>query len=1279
MRYFLQILLFTIIFLTLHSSSLLAQKWNVTEYGLDDGLTQSQILSLFQDNKGNLWIGTNGGGINIYNGKTFTAITQKQGLVNDIVFSIAQDSKGIFYIGTNEGLSVYNGNTFKNFTEKDGLPDNRIFKIYVDENDVAWLGTQKGVIKFQNHRLVEFEDNKMLGNAPVYSIFKDKNKNYWFGTLGSGLFKYNSKSFEIFTAADSVLADNRIRTICQDPEGTVWIGTERGMNYYSYKTNKLSKIGGSNAIISLLVTSAGEFWIATRSGLLTQYKYQNKKDVIFRKDFSVFGKNNKTDKLWALLEDKEKNIWIASENGLKKFPYYKRFYNYNESDSLINNIVTCVFRSSSGEFWFGSPTMGILSATVDEEKVLHLKSVFSFEANDEDKKNKRKGDKKAEKKTPKTMPDKAKKNSNTILAGKYVSSIVEDKKNNIWIGTWTGITKYNGIRTYNYTNVEDKSKSKIFNRNLVSQTIYSLCADHKDNIWVGTNNGLSLISDTVFTNLNEQFIVLEKSTIFYIYEDTDKKIWICSDKGIFRIDGKNIKQFGVKERITEKGEKEDIIANSVIQDKYGLLWFGTKYGVFSYNKGTFGLIDEYKGLASNCIYLLILDDNENLFIGTNKGLDKINTKAFNISGKIIIEHYGKDEGFIGQECNINSCFKDKLGRLWFGTVKGVTVYDPKLIKINTVKPQTHILKLLLDFNDLDSAQVASYSDGPDSVTHLPVKLVLPYNKNNITFDFVATSLTIPKKVNYQYMLEGLNNEWSPSRNKSEADYQGLSDGKYVFKVRACNDDGVWNETPVTFSFIIKPPFWKTWWFYTILAILLIIGVVVYIRRREQKLIKEKQILEQKVKERTAEIARKNQVLQTQKEEIQKQADELEKLSIVASETDNAVVIMDGKGHFEWINEGFTKMYGYTLPELKAMLGTNILDCTGNQHLREIIDSGFDTREPIIYEALTHTKSGEKLWAQTTISPIFDKSGEVIKLVAIDSNIHKMKLAEEEIKQQKEEIEAQRDEISEQKKIVEDKNKDITDSINYAKNIQNAILPSLETIQKSFPEIFILFKPRDIVSGDFYWYNENEDYVYFAAVDCTGHGVPGAFMSMLGFAFLNEIVNKEDISEPNLILDKLRDQIVKSLHQEGKLTDSKDGMDTVLIIINKHTNQLQFSGANNPLYLIRNGELIEYKGEKMPIAYHLRMDPFKKQVIDLMKGDTLYFFSDGFADQFGGPKGKKFMYKHLKELVMNIQDNTMSEQKNILNYTLEQWKSYINPENGNPYSQIDDILIIGVRI
>jgi serine phosphatase RsbU (regulator of sigma subunit)/Tfp pilus assembly protein PilF len=263
-----------------------------------------------------------------------------------------------------------------------------------------------------------------------------------------------------------------------------------------------------------------------------------------------------------------------------------------------------------------------------------------------------------------------------------------------------------------------------------------------------------------------------------------------------------------------------------------------------------------------------------------------------------------------------------------------------------------------------------------------------------------------------------------------------------------------------------------------------------------------------------------------------------------------------------------------------------------------------------------------------------------------------------------EIKHQRDQIFQQKQ-------EITDSIQYASRIQNAILPP-ETLLSRLSDHFILYKPRDIVSGDYYWMTQKDGNTVVVAADCTGHGVPGALMSMLGISFMNEIINKNDMIQPNEILNKLRENVVNSLHQKGVEGEAQDGMDLSLCIINHEKTKLQFAGAYNPLYLIRDDVLIEYKPDKMPIGiYKDKTDSFTNHEIDIQTGDVFYLLTDGYVDQFGGPKAKKFMVKKFKDLLLEIYKKNMKEQKEILSNIFDEWKGNIN--------QIDDILVMGIRI
>ena len=293
---------------------------------------------------------------------------------------------------------------------------------------------------------------------------------------------------------------------------------------------------------------------------------------------------------------------------------------------------------------------------------------------------------------------------------------------------------------------------------------------------------------------------------------------------------------------------------------------------------------------------------------------------------------------------------------------------------------------------------------------------------------------------------------------------------------------------------------------------------------------------------------------------------------------------------------------------------------------------------------------------------------------------------EEISAQRDEIETQRDLVTHQKDHIEEIHKETTDSINYAKRIQEAVLPVSVAARAIMGDHFVLFKPKDIVSGDFYWTAQistmgHAPLLVVAVADCTGHGVPGAFMSMLGISFLNEIVNKQEIVKANEILNQLRKEIINALQQKGEQGEQKDGMDISLCVINTNLMECQWSGANNPLWLVRNSEnltgfqnlsgLEELKPDKQPIAIHIEMKDFTNHEIQLYKGDTIYLASDGYEDQFGGPKYKKFMSKKLKQLLQDNCDKPMNEQKNILETTFENWKG--------EHEQIDDVTILGLKI
>lgn len=374
------------------------------------------------------------------------------------------------------------------------------------------------------------------------------------------------------------------------------------------------------------------------------------------------------------------------------------------------------------------------------------------------------------------------------------------------------------------------------------------------------------------------------------------------------------------------------------------------------------------------------------------------------------------------------------------------------------------------------------------------------------------------------------------------------------------------------------------------------------------------------------------------------------------------------GKYEYINPAAKKVFGYSEDDfyntpffLKKMLHPDFYD-----YYQSRIDELKNGKVSDTLEYKVIDKYGKHRWIIQSNKAVFDEKGNIIQLDGIARNITEQKIAAELLEKQKEELELT--------------NKEITSSINYARMIQKAVLPSMDFFLQYIPENFILNMPRDIVSGDFYWMRQVENQIIIAAADCTGHGIPGAFMSMLGIASLNEIVNNYDLKKglrANEILNLLRKQIKLALHQDGVRDTVSDGMDIALCIINLEQKTMQFSGANHPLYIIRKNketaeaELIVIKPDKMPIAIYLKEKPFTNNNIDLQTGDVLYMFSDGYKDQFGGIKNTKFLSKRFKKLLLEISNLPVSEQKQILYKTFKDWTG--------DQPQVDDVLIIGMRI
>lgn len=1041
-----------------------AQLLNFKNYSQEDGLPQSQVLDMIQDHNGYMWLATNGGGLSRFDGIKFSNFSTKDGLSNNRVFSVFEYDKETIWIGTAKGLNRYYNRRL--YTYNDSLVSVRsIYSFYRHSDGNTWIGTSSGIVLYDGKTFKPFIRNDSIGNFQVWAIRQDKLGNTWIATMLNGVFCYDGKTMKHFSLKDGLL-DLKVRSIIINND-KVWVSTYRGIHEYdpaqaytgaeSFRPLNINQ--PPEIIYKLYRDTLGNVWAGTARGVI---KITYGKTRYFTKANGLCG-----GMVDAVTQDREGNMWFGSFTGGVSRYKSDLFVNFNELHGLVNNTVMSVFKDSRDDFWLGTWGGGISRFDRDAWRKSDT-VIFS--------------------------------NYNQKEGGNNILSIAEDKKGNIWFGTSSvGLSVFDGKKFTNYH----------YREGLHGIHIPAIIRDRKGNMWIANENGVDVFDGSGFTPYGVKE-GLSQQGVNALYEDNFGDIWLGSADKITKYDGKTFTSITRPEGFPK--------IRNLVRDHLGYLWISTDLGVAVYNGKHFFTINELNGLSSNTVYFVNADDDGNLWIGTNNGMDKLDIATYVNQKEIRLKHYGKEEGFIGTECSPNAVYRDVDGKLWIGTTEGLTVYNPDFEQRNKVEAQTHITNVRLFFES------SNYADYADSVVNgLPKNLVLPYDKNHLTFDFIGICQTIPRKVKYRFMLLGFDKDWSPEVTETSATYSNLPPGEYTFLVEAANNDGVQNVIPVSFMFEITPPLWKRPWFYVISIIVGIFIIYFFVKIREQSLQRSRRRLKEEVAIRTKELQ-----------------EEKEKLQIAYSEID-------------------------------------------------------------------------------------------------------------------------------------EKNKDITDSIHYAKRIQEAILPADAIVKQLLPESFIFYKPKDIVSGDFYWLEQWGNQTLVAAVDCTGHGVPGAFMSIVAHNLLTQAVNVLGLSKPALILNETNSQLSKKLNQDPEEATVRDGMDIAMCAINRKKGTMEFAGANNPLWIIRDGQVVELQGDKFPIGAFVgeELQLFTNHEWEICEGDVIYIFTDGYADQFGGPKGKKFKYKQFQQLLLDNYKKPMTEQKLILEKAMDGWRGDLE--------QIDDMLIIGIKI
>lgn len=720
------------------------------------------------------------------------------------VSAIYQDSKGNLWTGGYGGLSKFDGYTFKNYTPHDGLLNYSVTSIAEDEHGSIWIGTISGVNKYDGTRFTGYTVKDGLVSNDITCILRDSRGQFWFGTK-DGLSRMLAGTFENYTVQNG-LAGNKIRCLYEDRHQNIWIGTESGMSMFDGRTFKnYSIIDGlaGNTVNAITQDSAGGVWIATTEGLS---KLKNGKFINHTTEEGLLD-----NEITTVICDKRNNIWLGTHKGIARVKRFE-FKNYTIRKEVNSNLVNCIYQDYEQNIWVGTYNglykyRSDLFEVYSENEGLTNNFVYTIIR---DKAGRlivgtkdggvyREGEEKFINYTTKDgLPD------NSILA------CYKDEQGNILFGTNNGIGIYDGKKF---------DASKKFDA-LKGESINVFYKDSKGNLWIGANNAIYKYDhDSIHSYKPQSFN--DSYSVEGIYEDEAGGIWFGTYLGgLFRFDGKSF---------TEMSKLLNFKSDSfftIVADKDGVIYFSSFSGVYTYDPRThktdnFG---KAEGISSELVYTMTFnEDKTELWAGTNQGLSKIDIAKYKKTGEKLITTYGKDEGFSGVECNTNGIYNDKDGAIWFGTVNGLIKYAPGEYIENNTLAKINITNIRLFYTD----------------TVLQQHTVLPYNMNNISFNYSGICLTNPQKVRYMHMLDGFDKKWSPVGYERTVTYSNLPPGKYTFRVKCTNNEGVWNEVPAEFSFTISAPFWKTFWFY-ILLILFFVAALIFSIRLRIRTIKQKE-------------------------------------------------------------------------------------------------------------------------------------------------------------------------------------------------------------------------------------------------------------------------------------------------------------------------------------------------------------------------------------------------------------------------------------------------------
>ncbi|MFN8347779.1 MAG: two-component regulator propeller domain-containing protein [Spirosomataceae bacterium] len=766
--------------------------YNFNLFGLMQGLVETQIHTLLQDSKGNIWLGTFNG-VSKYNGKTFENFTMKEGLIDNFIETIYEDKAGNIWLGTRSGASKYDGRSFTNYKINEGAVVNYVMEILEDRQGNIWFATNgNGVAKLDKSgkTITHFTEKEGLANR-VRSIMEDRRGTIWFGTQGNGLVKYDGQSFAHYTQKEG-LSDNTIMRITEDKTGNIWLSTWGGVLKYDGKFFHHTIGLTYGWATDIQEDRLGAVWFGTIGGGVFRLEASGQSITNFTTDVGLAD-----NIVLSLIEDKAGTLWFGTEKGLVK--YSQLFRSFTQEDGLLSNNVRCLVQDWKNTVWVGTENGGGVSRFD-----LETKTITNFTQKE-------------------GLPD------------RNVLSLLEDKKGNIWLGTNYGALCYLDSTCKTLTHLEESGG-------------YIVCIfeDKAGNIWYSSREKGGVFRINQGTQTRTHFTTQQglcHDQVIRIFQDKAGNMWFCTFGGVSRLDkdGRTFTNY------TEKEGMNFDIFESIIEDRRGDFWFGTLGGGITrldVRYQTLRHFTEAEGLSHNTVFGLREDKAGNLWISCRTGLDKLSKKelekiAATPSAPVLpfFKHYTPENGNMGFAEGRYYLLETKNGDLWIPKLDRLTIYHPQQDRPNPEVPTVQLTNIKL-YNEAiawrkDSSYVLKNGFTVQDFTfkdlsrwqRIPEELSLAYNNNFLTFEFAGTNTTAPQSVSYQYRLKGLENNWSAITSRSEATYGNLPPGSYTFNVKAMNEEGVWSRE-LAYSFIIRPPWWQTWWCYLLYSA--IIGGLIYV-------------------------------------------------------------------------------------------------------------------------------------------------------------------------------------------------------------------------------------------------------------------------------------------------------------------------------------------------------------------------------------------------------------------------------------------------------------------